>query len=86
MVWSDKTNDFLNPGYVDGYESVSFRKNGKTYSKYVHRLVAEAFIPNDDPATKNTVDHIDGNKANNEISNLRWLNRAENTRLAMKRR
>ena len=56
------------------------------HQKLVHRLVAEAFIPNDDPETKDTVDHIDGNKSNNEASNLRWLNRAENTRLAMKRR
>lgn len=84
MVWSDKTNDFLNPGYLDGYESVSLRKNGRNHGKYIHRLVAEAFIPNNDP-TKDTVDHIDGNKQNNDVSNLRWLNRAENTRLAMKR-
>lgn len=85
MVWSDRYKKFLNPGNTNGYEIVNLYRDGKGYGKLVHHLVAEAFIPNDDP-TKDTVDHIDGNKQNNEVSNLRWLNRAENTRLAMKRR
>ena len=43
---------------------------------YVHRLVAETFIPN--PENKNQVDHIDRDPSNNNIENLRWVTRQEN--------
>ena len=47
-------------------------------SQYIHRLVAQAFIPN--PDNKSDVDHIDGNRANNHVENLRWATRSENMR------
>lgn len=50
--------------------------DGKKNMKYVHRLVAEAFIPNLDNLPQ--VDHIDGNKHNNNVSNLRWLSVRDN--------
>ena len=43
---------------------------------YVHRLVAEAFIPN--PLGLRDVDHIDGNKSNSRVENLRWVSHKEN--------
>lgn len=47
---------------------------------FVHRLVAQAFIPN--PENLEEVDHIDGNKENNSVENLRWISRAGNMKAA----
>lgn len=52
------------------------RKHGKNYCKNIHRLVAEYFIPN--PNNYDEVDHIDRNKQNNHISNLRWVTSSMN--------
>jgi hypothetical protein len=51
-----------------GYMTVGFTVNNKKVNKYVHRLVAEAFISN--PQNKPCVNHIDCNSSNNHISNL----------------
>jgi len=56
-----------------GYNSVYIGK-----WKLVHRLVAEAFITNSD--NKPFVDHIDNNKSNNSIDNLRWVTMEENNK------
>lgn len=63
-----------------GYEFVKLRnwKKGIEKSVPVHRLVAEAFIPN--PENKPQVDHIDTNPSNNFLSNLRWVTELENQR------
>lgn len=45
-------------------------------SKYVHRLLAEAFIPN--PENKSCIDHINRNRLDNRLENLRWATRSEN--------
>lgn len=50
---------------------------------YVHELIAEYFVMNDDPDRKTTINHIDGNKKNNHADNLEWCTRQENSRHAV---
>lgn len=58
-----------------GHLKVGLYKDGKVKQLFVHRLVAEAFIPN--PENKPTVDHIDRDTSNNCVENLRWANQIE---------
>ena len=64
-----------------GYAKITLSINGKRYYCLVHRLVAIAFIPN--PELKPMVNHIDGNKSNNRVTNLEWVTREENCRHAI---
>ena len=59
-----------------GYLHVTLFKKCKSFNTGVHRLVAEAFIPN--PKNKPQVNHIDGNKENNCVNNLEWVTNEEN--------
>lgn len=61
---------------VRGYYVVNLRKDAKPSTIYVHRLLAQAFIPN--PSNKRFVDHKDRDRKNNTLSNLRWVNSIEN--------
>ena len=60
----------------DGYLTVHLKKHSLRYAKLIHKLVAESFIPN--PNHKNQIDHIDADKSNNVVSNLRWCTSMEN--------
>lgn len=65
-----------------GYLICPLWKNGKAKHCSVHRLVAEAFIPN--PENKPTVNHIDCNRKNNRADNLEWATQSENVRHSVK--
>lgn len=78
-VYSLKTKKYLTQYSIDsrGYQAVGLYKDSKSKTGKVHRLVAQAFIPN--PDNKPHVNHIDGNKLNNYASNLEWVTHQENT-------
>ena len=77
-------NEFLKPSKNEkGYLVVRIKnKNGKAQTVRVHRLVAMAFIPN--PHHYLEVNHIDGNKQNNNVNNLEWCTRNQNIAHAMR--
>lgn len=60
-----------------GYLQVTLYRNKKRVQKLIHILVAEAFIPKDSPEL-NQVNHKDGNKRNNAVSNLEWCDNRQN--------
>jgi hypothetical protein len=60
----------------DGYCVVTFNKDKKGCTRFVHRMMAEAFIPM--IPGKNEVNHIDEDKANNDLDNLEWVTHKEN--------
>ena len=70
-VWSYKRKKFLVPDISNsGYLKVDLWKNGKGKNHYIHRLVAEAYIPNPDNLPQ--INHKDENKTNNCLQNLEW--------------
>ena len=78
-VYSPKLKRLLKQKIVhSGYAVVRLAKNGKSYCTGVHRLVAIAFIHNSVPE-KNIINHKDGNKLNNNVSNLEWCTNKYNS-------
>ena len=76
-IWSYYKNNFLNPyDNGDGYLKVDLYKDGKKHSYRLHRLVADAYLPN--PNRLPEVHHIDANKANNSVNNLQWITKKDN--------
>ena len=72
-IMRDRTTRF-------GYKAINLFDGEKIRYYQVHRLVAEAFIPN--PDNKPVIDHLDGDKTNNCVSNLEWVSMAENNQRA----
>jgi len=76
-VYSKYTKKFLKPVlHKMGYYKIILYKDTKRKDFLIHRLIALHYISLVDG--KNQVDHIDRDKTNNDISNLRWVNHSEN--------
>ena len=77
QVWASKIGKFLKP-YSNGlgYQAVKLRgEKSKRHQKYVHRLVAEAYLGNVEGMD---INHKDGNKSNNHVSNLEIVTHQDN--------
>jgi hypothetical protein len=81
-LWNVNTQRFLKPKTMPGrYQDVKLQsKESHRYTTF-HRLLAEAFIPN--PFNLPQVNHLDGNKQNNILSNLEWVTAQENAQHAL---
>ena len=62
---------------TDGYAVVHIHVNNKVFRRLVHRIVADAFIPN--PNGKTEIDHINTLRDDNRVENLRWVTSSENS-------
>lgn len=81
-IKNDNTDKILSQRTQQGYKHITLTINKKAKSCRVHRLVATAFIPN--PENKPYVNHIDGIRSNNNVTNLEWVTPAENTQHAVR--
>lgn len=72
--------DYIMRGKKDssGYLHYELRKDGNSKTYSAHRLVAQAFLPN--PEELPEVDHINGDRADNRVSNLQWITKTDNVR------
>ena len=78
-IWSYKYKKFLKPeDNGHGYLRVKLCKDGKEKKYMIHRLVAEAYLPNHENLPQ--VDHIDENKTHNYLNNLQWITNRDNCR------
>lgn len=75
-IYSLISKKFLKHKYNKNYPYVSLYKDKIAKNKWIHRLVAEHYLPN--PENKSQVDHIDRNPRNCHVSNLRWATQSEN--------
>lgn len=76
-IYNEKTKKFLKPRLTNsGYMYVSLCKHSKYKLYYIHRLVAHYFITSEHEGLE--VNHIDGNKSNNDVSNLEWVSHRYN--------
>lgn len=78
VIYNIKTGKKIKPLLGNhGYYVFNPSNNGKQKCVLIHRILAELYIPNDNPS-RTYIDHIDRNKTNNNINNLRWTTNQEN--------
>ena len=81
-VWSYKNKKFLkNLNHTDGYLVVNLYKNGKHYTKRVHRLVCEAYVEN--PNNYTEISHLDETRIHNWVNNLAWCSHSQNCNMPL---
>lgn len=78
--WGNKKRKMKNWSNKDGYVLVTLSAKGKQKNYLLHRLLAQAFIPN--PHNKPHIDHINSKPSDNRLSNLRWCTNSENLQYA----
>ncbi|MBK3517460.1 HNH endonuclease [Carboxylicivirga marina] len=78
ISYTDKieAGDYIRGGKLRGYPTLPLRPFGKSKTFYVHKLVAELFLPKTSPDQEFVI-HLDYNKSNNFIENLQWANKKE---------
>ena len=78
-VYSRITKKEIKPRTVNtkGSQMVSLKVDGKVINRYLHRLVADAYIPPPNDPKANQVTHLDTNKKNNKVENLIWISRSD---------
>jgi hypothetical protein len=74
---------YINKTNANGYNYVNLNKNGKGNKYSIHRLMALTFLVNDDPINKIWVNHKNGNKGDNSLTNLEWITPKDNKRHAI---
>lgn len=86
-IRSEKTGKIMATGLTKasgGYANVKLLDGSGQKTFTVHRLVADAFVINDEPDKKVEVDHVNGNRMDNRAENLNWVTRSENQRRAVR--